>query len=50
MALRDRSRIAVGWSASPRRAILDHGRDEALAVYTVHVGDPPNESRVRSSR
>jgi hypothetical protein len=70
MALRERSRITVGCSASPRRifkldcryegsdceievgrplpqsdavvvAILDHGREEAFAVYTVDSGDPP---------
>ena len=70
MALRERSRITVGCSASPRRifkldcryegsdceievgrplpqsdavvvAILDHGREEAFAVYTLDAGDPP---------
>ena len=70
MALRERSRIAVGCAASPRRifkldcryegcdceievgrplphtgavvvAILDHGREEAFAVYTLDGGDPP---------
>jgi len=69
-ALRERSRITVGCSASPRRifklacrhegsdceievgrplprgdavvaAILDHGRQEAFAVYTLDGGDPP---------
>lgn len=70
MALRERSQIAVGCTASPRRifkldcryegcdcaievgrplprgdavvvAILDHGRDEAFAVYTLDGADPP---------
>jgi hypothetical protein len=70
MALRERSRITVGCSASARRifklacrhegsdceievgrplpnsdavvvAILDHGRQEAFAVYTLDAGDPP---------
>ena len=69
-ALRERSRITVGCSASPRRifklacryegsdceievgrplpgsdavvaAILDHGRQEAFAVYTLDAGDAP---------
>jgi hypothetical protein len=69
-ALRERSRIAVGCSASARRifkldcryegsdceievgrplpqgdavvvAILDHGREEAFAVYTLDAADPP---------
>jgi hypothetical protein len=69
-ALCERSRIAVGCTASPRRifklacrhegsdceievgrplphgdrvvaAILDHGRQEAFAVYTVDAADPP---------
>jgi hypothetical protein len=70
MALRERSRIAVGCTASPRRifkldcryegcdceievgkplpdrdavvvAILDHGREEAFAVYTSDDGGTP---------
>lgn len=70
MELRERSRIAVGCNARPRRifkldcryegrdceievgrplpnsdavvvAILDHGRDEAFAVYTLDEGEPP---------
>jgi hypothetical protein len=70
MALRERSWITVGCSASPRRifkldcrypgsdceievgrplapkrrggvAILDHGREEAFAVYTLDAGAPP---------
>jgi hypothetical protein len=70
MALRERSRIAVGCSASPRRifkldcryagsdceievgrplphgdavvvAILDHGRQEAYAVYTLDARESP---------
>jgi hypothetical protein len=70
MALRERSRITVGCSASPRRifklacryegrdcvievgrplphgdavvsAILDHGRREAFAVYTIGGESPP---------
>jgi hypothetical protein len=69
-ALRERSRITVGCSASPRRifklacryegsdceievgrpllhrgevvaAILDHGRQEPFAVYTVDAANPP---------
>ena len=68
--LRERSRVTVGCSASPRRifkldcryegsdceievgrplprsdavvvAILDHGREEAFAVYTLDAGNPP---------
>ena len=31
-------------------AILDHGREEAFAAYTLDVGDRPYQSRVRSSR
>jgi hypothetical protein len=70
MGLRERSQIAVGCAAKPRRifkldcryegcdceievgrplphgdavvvAILDHGREEAFAVYTLEGGDPP---------
>jgi hypothetical protein len=70
LALRERSRIAVGCSARSRRifkldcryegsdceiqvgralpegdavvvAILDHGREEAFAVYTLDAGDAP---------
>ena len=70
IALRERSRVTVGRSASARRifkldcryegsdceievgrplpqsdavvaAILDHGREEAFAVYTLDAGDPP---------
>jgi hypothetical protein len=70
VALRERSQIAVGCAARPRRvfkldcryegcdceievgrplpdgdavvvAILDHGREEAFAVYTLDGEDPP---------
>ncbi len=70
MELRERSQIAVGCTARPRRifkldcryegsdceievgrplphgddvvvAILDHGREEAFAVYTLDGEDPP---------